>query len=156
MDIFARIMAQDIENYQRLIDKVPINTTNENDASMLQIAVAYGSQEIALDLVRRGINIDRTTPRGQTTELQDALVLGLWRLAVELINHGADIHHRDAHGNNALWYAATHPGRNDDIVRMLVERGSDMLTKNQAGRSALDAARERGDKELIDILQAGI
>jgi len=153
MNIFARIMARDFANYERLIENTDINMKDEDGASLLRIAVAFGSDDIALDLIARGIEIDQKD-RGGSTELQNSLVKGFWNVAVELIARGADLHHRNKHGNNAVWYAATHPRPDYDIVRLLVENGSDVTTKNNAGRSPIDVARELGDSKMIEILQS--
>jgi ankyrin repeat protein len=143
-------MARDFENYAKLIEETDINAKDEDGASLLRIAVAFGSEDIALDLLARGIQIDQKDRSG-STELQNAFVLGLRKVAVELIDRGADLNHRNNHGNNALWYAATNPRPNYDMVRLLVEKGCDAKTKNRAGRSPIDAARERNDETLLEI-----
>ena len=145
-------MARDFESYENLIEETDINIKNENGASLLRIAVAYGSEDIALDLIARGIDIDQRDRKG-TTELQNALLVNLPKVAYQLIAQGADLHHRDHYGNNALWYASTHPKRDLELVRLLVEKGSDIITQNAAGRSPIDAAQERGDELLLEILR---
>ncbi|MDI1241877.1 MAG: ankyrin repeat domain-containing protein [bacterium] len=152
MNIFARIMVGDVENYAKLIQATDINLKDEDGASLLRIAIAYSSEEIALDLLSRGIEINQADGKG-SNELQNAFWKGFWSLGVELVKRGADLHHRNKHGNNALWYASTHPKVDYNVVRLLVENGSDVHTKNVAGRSPLDAAKERGQLELVEILE---
>ena len=150
--IFARIITGDIDGYRHLMEVTPINSKSQRGASLLQIAIAYGSEEIAIDLVDRGIEIDNKTPM-EVTELQDALVMGFNVLARKLVARGADLFHRESHGNNALWYASTHPRPDYDLVKQLVDAGSDVHTKNRAGRSPLDAAKERGNEKMIEVLE---
>src|SRR5688572_23468092 len=154
MNIFARIMARDFTAYTELIEETALDLKDEDGASMLRIAIAFGSEDIALDLISRGIEIDQKDRSG-TTEIQNAFVKGMNRAGLALLERGANIHHFNNYGNNALWYAATHPRPDYEIVSLLVEKGSDILTKNSAGRSVLDAARERNDTKLIEILEAG-
>jgi len=152
--IFTRIMVGDFDAYTRLIEDTDINIKNERGASLLQIAIAYRRNDIALDLIARGIQLNQLDG-DLRNELQTALYTYLSDVAIKLISCGVDLNHRDRHGNNALWYAATHPKRDLDLVRLLVEKGSDTQTKNDAGRSPLSAAQERGDKELLEVLQSG-
>lgn len=152
MNIFARIMVRDFESYAALIEETDINIKDEDGASLLRRAIAFGSEEIALDLISRGIEIDQVDESG-STELQNAFWKGFWKVGAELVKRGADLHHRDKHGNNALWYASTHPKADLDVVRLLVEKGSDVHTKNVAGRSPLDAAKERGLTRLVEIME---
>ena len=155
MNIFARIMVRDIENYKSLIQSTPLNMKDRNGASLLRIAIAYGSEPIALDLVDRGIEIDQPDGRG-TTEIQNALTKGFWELARRLLARGASLSHRDRHGNNALWYATTNPRPDYELIRLLIANGSDIQTKNDWGRSPLDAAKERGDDKMLEILESGL
>lgn len=153
MNIFARIMVRDFESYATLIQETNIDAKDEEGVSLLRVAIAYGSEDIALDLVSRGIEINQLDGKG-SNELQNAFWKGFWRLGRELVERGADLHHRNEHGNNALWYASTHPHPDYDLIRLLVEKGSDVSTKNNAGRSPLDAAKERGNTKLVEILES--
>lgn len=152
MNIFARTMVRDFEGYAKLIGSTDINTKNEDGASLLEVAIAFRSEDIALDLISRGIDIDHKDRKGMT-ELQNAFWMGLWKVGLDLIKRGADLHHRNKAGNNALWYASTHPKVDYDVVRLLVAKGSDIHTKNVADRSPLDAAKERGQTTLVEILE---
>ncbi|MBP6004314.1 MAG: ankyrin repeat domain-containing protein [Pyrinomonadaceae bacterium] len=155
MDIFARIMVRDVDSYQRLIESTPIEAKDENGASLLRIAIAYGSEPIALDLVDRGIEIEQLDRKGKN-EIQNSFYKGLWELGRRLIDRGANLEHFDWYGNNALWYAVTHPRPDYELLKLLVKAGSDVQTKNRAGRSPRDAARVIGDSKMIEILETGL
>ena len=43
-------------------------------------------------------------------------------------------------------------GKNQKYVKMLLEAGADINAKDKDGKTALDYAKERKDKEIIDIL----
>lgn len=153
MNIVARIMVRDIEAYKRLIEQTDLEIKDKDGASLLRIAVAYGAEDIALDLVSRGVEIDQLTKSGMT-ELQTAFWRGFWHLGRKLIERGASLEHFDSNGNNALWYAVTHPRPDYELIEQLVNAGSDVQTKNRAGRSPLDAAQQIGDSRMIKILEA--
>lgn len=145
-------MVKDVDSYRTLIELTPIETKDENGVSLLRIAVASGAEEIALDLVSRGIEIDQLSKSGMT-ELQTAFWRGFWDLGRKLIERGASLEHFDSNGNNALWYAITHPRPDYDLLKLMVRAGSDVQTKNRAGRSPLDAARQIGNSKMIEILE---
>jgi hypothetical protein len=152
MSIFTQIMLGDFDGYSRLIEATDINAKDEDGASLLRVAIAFSNEEIALDLVSRGIEINQLD-EGGSNELQNAFWKGFWKVGIELVNGGADLHHRNKAGNNALWYASTHPKVDYDVVRLLVAKGGDIHTKNVADRSPLDAAIERGQSDLVQILE---
>ncbi len=145
-------MCRDFEGYKSLIRSTPIHAKNPDGASLLRIAIAYGSEPIALDLVQRRIEIDQPDRNG-ATEIQNALNKGFWNLARRLLENGASVAHRDDFGNNAVWYAVTHPKPDYDLVKLLIQNGSDIEGKNQAGRSPLDFAKEIGDSQMVEILE---
>ncbi len=153
MSIFARIMAHDIENYYHLMRLVPVNAKDDNGVSLLRLAIAYGSEPIAVDLVDRGIEIDQPDENGRT-EIQNAFAKGFWETGRRLVSRGASLTHRDHFGNNALWYAAMHPRPDYELIKLLVDHGSDVGTKNIAGRSPMDGAKERSRDKLIEIFMS--
>lgn len=105
-------------------------------------------------------------------------------LAETLINRGADVNKTDEKGFLPLWTAMTknkinmqliklliNKGTNPnnasngitslivaakfgliDVVRLLLEAGADVSLKDHAGRTALDHARQSGNREMINIL----
>ena len=55
-------------------------------------------------------------------------------------------------GVNALWVAAA--GGNSEIVKLLLAADGDIDNTNKEGKSVLDIARERGHKDIVQLLEA--
>lgn len=139
------------ENYYSNIDDIDIDILNEYSQNLLHHAVAKDRVEIAVDLIARGINVNQKDYNGQTP-LHYAAVHRRTEIVREIINGGGDVNIRDNYGNNALWTAVFNARGNYEIVKLFTDKGGDALTKNKAGRSPLDFARQIGDKKLIEIL----
>jgi hypothetical protein len=70
--------------------------------------------------------------------------------AQALIEDGIDINDRDDLGNTplmtAIWF------RNARVAKMLIEKGADLTAVNNEGKTALDLARERKNKQIEDAI----
>jgi FOG: Ankyrin repeat len=151
-DVFAIVRFGDYAEYLSAIDSVDIDIV-DSGSSLLTSAISYSRPEIVQDLIMRGININYQGERGMTP-LQITIQWKNFELAKQLVSLGADVNVRDLYGNNALWYATAFANGNYDVVKLIVEKGGDAITKNNAGRSPLDFARQIGDEELIELLSA--
>ena len=65
-EIFSIIRNGLTEHYHLSISSTPINCDNELGQNLLQEAIAYYRNSIAVDLVNRGININHQDNRGLT------------------------------------------------------------------------------------------
>ncbi|WP_408007767.1 hypothetical protein [Rossellomorea aquimaris] len=64
-----------------------------------------------------------------------------------------DINQRDKYGNSPLWTAVFNcKGRYYDMVKLLLQYNPYSVTKNKAGRSPLDFAKQVGNEKLISWL----
>ncbi|MBX3287743.1 MAG: ankyrin repeat domain-containing protein [Acidobacteria bacterium] len=152
-DVFQEVRAGDLEVYNKFIDNIDINIVNERGGNLLHAAISYRRNDIALDLIRRGIDINHQGVNGATA-LQYALELKQQDMAVAIIEAGADVNIRDSHGNNALWTAVFNARGNYEMVELILKNGGDAFTKNNAGRSPLDFAVQIGDKDLVSLLES--
>jgi hypothetical protein len=78
------------------------------------------------------------------------------------LSSGADINHRnEALGNETMLITAIKGQKDPAVIRFLIENGADPGLKDDAGRTALDYARQYGigrdaqGREIIALLQGG-
>ena len=145
-------MAGDIDGYLKMIGTAEIGYKDDRGSSLLQIAIAYRREEIALDLIERGVSLNNISVDGMN-ELQSAIYQGLFLVAERLLERGIDVKNVDKHGNEALWYASTHPEPSLDLIKKILEMGGDPHALNKCGRSPLDAIA-RSDSELAALLES--
>jgi uncharacterized protein len=150
--IFQEVRFGSLEKYYSFIDSIDINILNERGGNLLHDAISYKKKEIALDLIAKGINVNQQGNKGMTP-LQHALELKDYDVVYAIIEAGADVNIRDSYGNNSLWTAVINAG-DYGLVKLILEKGGDALTKNKAGRSPLDLANQIGDEQLIKLLKS--
>ena len=97
-----------------------------------------------------------------TGSLQDLAISGNIEPIRYLLDHGADPKSFDATGRTALMYAAQAESLPLDLVKLLVERGSDINATNRhkdsvdSGWTPLDIAKLHGNTQIVEYLfQAG-
>ncbi len=86
-----------------------------------------------------------------------AAVEGHGHVVEWLVEHGAALDHAAKYGLSALMLAVVNS--RVDVVRILVRRGADLALRGTgapgfAGKTALDLAVARGERELVDILSS--
>lgn len=127
---------------------------NDSQQNLLHIAIARGNDEIALDLIKSGININHQDINGQTP-LHFAAAYNNFLIAKSLIENDAQINTRDVYGNNPLWTAVVNGQRIKfyDLVNLLVDNKADVNNINNSDRTVLYIARQLGYQDLIEILE---
>lgn len=68
-----------------------------------------------------------------------------------LIELGLNVNEKGQEGHTALMIAAGY-NKNPEIIKALIEAVADIELKDSKGKIALDYAKEKDDKEIIDIL----
>ena len=150
-EIFSIIRNGLTEHYHLSISSTPINCDNELGQNLLQEAIAYYRNSIAVDLVNRGININHQDNRG-LTPLHYCVQHNNLTIAELLLAKGGKVNILDSSGNNPLWYAVFYADGDYQFVKLLIKYGADALSKNKAMRSPLDFAKEIGDEVMTKIL----
>ena len=149
-DIFKVIRWESYDECREAIENADVDEVDDKGDNMLHIATSRGKKNIASDLINRGINIDKKGDEGKTP-LHYALEMGDNEMATLLMSEGADVTITDDHGNQPLWSAVMNEEVKEDVIRLLVQHGSDPENQNEAGKSPLDIARRRQDDALIDL-----
>ena len=149
--VFQAVRLNDIAIYNELILFTDVNILNENNQNLLQEALAFGNTLIGMDLIQRGIDVNHRDRYGQTPLHYCGLYKNPDITKAVLVNRG-NPNIKDIYGNNALWTSVFNARGNYEIVKMLVENGGDVMSKNASNRSPLDFARQINDQRLIEIL----
>lgn len=122
----------------------------------LHVAVTLDRTEEVTRLVRMGRrgSLDCRDKEGRTA-LHLAASKGYERYVRMLVDAGADVDAKRKDGRTALYRAAANGER--QMVKLLIELGADptMIVPADCGRSALDVARDKGHKEVVEILERG-
>lgn len=87
------------------------------------------------------------------TPLQLACYFGQAEVALWLIGKGADIHAVSKNGATLQALHAAVAGRSAVIVRALLDAGADVHAEQAGGFTALMAAEQNGDGEIVGMLQ---
>lgn len=66
MDLFFMIRNGLMEQYRQTMLNTDINSSNEYGQNLLQEAIAYCREDIAIDLINKGIDINHQDKKGQT------------------------------------------------------------------------------------------
>ncbi len=149
MDMY-RLLNSSVEEYSKALSQENINTINEYQRSLLQEAIAHRRADIAKLLIDRGIDVDYADKNGDTA-LQYAIAHDENEIALQLIHNGCDINKRDKHGNNALWQAVLNPRIKEEVIQALLNKGADVDTKNNYGRSTLDMVQKFNVPKLNNL-----
>jgi ankyrin repeat protein len=120
-----------------------------------KMAVRRGSIEDLERLVAAGADIDARDEHGHTALMQ-AAVHGHAQVVEWLVRHGAELDHTAKYGLSALMLAVVNG--HVAIVQILVRAGAKLGLKGTgapgfAGKTALDLAQARGDRDLTAILE---
>nr|CAB3265415.1 ankycorbin-like [Phallusia mammillata] len=131
---------------------VDVNARDNNCCTALHFAAFEGHLDcLRLIADEKGSDIHCVDKEGRTS-LMVAAAMGRLPVCTELIRRGVDVNHKDSSDlqHTALTLAAE--AGHADVVRLLCENGADHDTKLLDGRNALDVARGRSRKSVIDAL----
>jgi uncharacterized protein len=152
MDVFQIVRRNSEAEFYSVIDNTDINQVNEFGQNLLQEAVAAKNTKLAGELIQRGINVNHQDSQGQTP-LHFTGIHQTEELARAILEAGGDPSIKDVFGNSALWAAVVKPKRNYEIVRLMLQHGPDPHSRNKAGMSPLDFARQIKSERLIALLE---
>lgn len=121
----------------------------------LHVAASFGKIEIVQFLVSAGVDINRRGGIADAAPMHEAASEGHIRIVEYLLSKGAGMDVSDPQ-RNPLFSAIY--GGHLEIVKLMVDRGIDVHVQytggTMKGMDALEFARERGETEIADYLEA--
>ena len=105
-------------------------------------------------LLSKSANINHQDRNGWSA-LYSAVQAKHLDVVLYLLDAGASIDLKDNYGNTPLWRATFDARGQYDFVKLLVAKGANPNSKNNADRSPVDFALQIKDAELLKILQSG-
>ncbi|KAH8430061.1 ankyrin repeat domain-containing protein [Aspergillus melleus] len=131
---------------------IDVNQVNASGATSLHVSVIFGHLDVLSLLLRQGEKLDVSvrdewgwTPLMHAVSRNQAQMVNLL-LEVQ----GTDINAVDGDGRTAFWWAAA--GGHHEIVQILRSNSKTRL-KDNFGKTAYDAARERGNGAVLCFLR---
>lgn len=149
--IFSIVRNRLYEQFLKLIPSIDVNCQNEYAQNLLQEAIASNMDEIAIDLLKRKINVNHQDGKGLTSLHYCAQYRNI-HIAKLLLKNKADVNINDSYGNNPLWTAVLNARGDYRMAKLFIEYGADALNKNKAGRSPIDFAEQIEDTDMVKIL----
>lgn len=123
---------------------------DEQGTPELKKAIDNNQDDHAKQLIESGIDVNAANPAG-VTPLMNAAGLGKKELVELLIKRGANVNAKTNSNYTALMSAAM--SGQDEVTTILLDAGADPTVKDTVtGKSAADIAKEKGHKELAQML----
>jgi uncharacterized protein len=152
LSLFELIILDNKSTLMPLLEKIQnINTLNDEENNLLQVALTYERIEIAFELIKRGINVNNQNNSGQTA-LHYSAEPNKLEIAKVIMDHGGDLSIEDKYGNTPLWTATFEARGKYDVVSLFIQRNANPYHKNKNNKSPLDFAKQINDYDLVKVL----
>jgi ankyrin repeat protein len=149
-----------VEITQFLLEKEAlINTRSTQNLSPLHLAIEQGNVAMVDLLLKKGADKEAATKYYSPKQISSwsPLLIAIWlgkdEIAQNLLTAGANVQYKSLENQNALHLAVEK--NNFNLVKTLVEKGinRDLIDKN--GKTPIKLAQEKGDDEIIDVIEDG-
>ncbi|MDR2457355.1 MAG: ankyrin repeat domain-containing protein [Clostridiales Family XIII bacterium] len=128
-------------------NKSAIDAVDKNGCMPLIFAIVKPDKKIALRLISLGANLNIKKARSVLTS-----VIGIEDIEMteRLIKDGARVNMKSSSYVSPLLMAINR--NNYEIVKLLIQRGTNLDAKDRKGNTAIDYARKYADKKLMQLL----
>ena len=146
-----RVNGSTYEEYQKVVEKVQnIDYTDDNDSSFLHTAVGQRKPDIAIDLMRRGIDVNLQDVNGHTAA-QFAVSNKQWEILMEILKYHPNVNLKDwRYGDSLLFDIVQYKNETTNrIAKELLKMGANPYAQNSNGLCPLDIVIRLENQELI-------
>jgi ankyrin repeat protein len=138
---------------QLLAGGADVKARNRVGYTALHAAALAGNRGVVEDLLASGADVNAADTIQGRTPLLWAANTGRADIVRVLLDHGANLRVRESLGGTTPLICATGSERGDlGLVNLLIEKGADLDAKDSRGDTALDWARRRGNRDLVEAL----
>ena len=134
--------------------KAEVNSRNHHESTPLLIASELGGPELVQLFLDHNADPHARDGDGDTL-LHCAAIAGWLEVVRLLLKLNVEVNSRNNVGSTPLHLASAgclHTGGNPDVVRLLLDHGSDMQIRNLDGKTASQVARGRKQQEIVQLL----
>lgn len=162
LDVFEAVATGRLERVEELLQQSPdlLNAYSADGFTPLQFAAFMGRQNAVDLLLARGANANAVSNGSvKTTTLLVALGGPQRSLAEKIIAAGADVNASGADGYGNDYTKTVSPlyvvARSGDVrlAELLLDRGADIATRAEDGRTPLAVAEQQGNAAMMDLLR---
>lgn len=150
-DIYTAVKAGDLNAVNAMLTTNPglVDTVNDNMATPLHFAAAYGKLDIAKLLLENGAKLEAQNAQ-QKTPLYNAISRNQIETAKYLIEKGADVNAVSMYGTTAIHDAAYFGYI--DMVKLLIANRADLNVDSPVLTTPLHRAVFGGNMEMVKLL----
>ncbi len=143
----------DVQSIETLLKNgADINEMTDNK-SALHAAAARNSKEASFFLIKNGINVNLSDPKGMSA-LHYAADHSSYEIAKAIVENKGDVNQTDIYGHQPLMTAVNnYRGTKEqfDLIELLLQHGADKNFKGKSVMSPLDVAIRDEDTELQEL-----
>ena len=153
LDIHDAAASGRLDRVKELVERDPslANAVSAEGFPAMGLAAYLGHEEVVEYLIAKGADVNFSAPSTGFTALTGAVSQRHGRIADLLVRKGADVNHVYEGTLTPLLVATSHG--DIDLVRLLLDRGADPNLGGMEGKSALDVAKEKGSREIAELLR---
>lgn len=135
--------------------KQNINILDEDGRTILMHAIldSEPSNDFIISLIKKGVDVNIQDGEQKWSALHFAAREQNEVVVAALLNAGANVDSIDVFGNTPLWRAVMGYSSNLDSINCLLHNGANPKKKNDSGVSPIGLAENKGEDELVSLLE---
>jgi len=155
VDIFEAAVLGKVDRIQEILASAPARVSEHAPDGFTPVALAafFGQPAAVKMLIAAGADVNAAAKNPLKVAALHAAVAGRNLDVVKaVLDAGADANAQQQSGFRPMHEAGTNANRN--LAEVLLAHGADPMLPNDAGKSAIDLARDKGHTEFADWLAA--